>query len=1298
MKTSKKLISLILSVVMLAAMLVVPASASTAVYKEWTFEDNQVPASIGKGGGITLSAANGCLTVTSDTQWRMFNVGSGAEPLSDAAGNKGFYVADYPYLKFDMTFKPTSAKSNPYMIGLSFLDENFATIGTKYYATDDDGKTFIANEKGTYVFDMTKAKEYADDSATLTNLATKKVHIVQVAMFRLGAGSAVIDSIQITSLKEKPEATISMTSPAAGAVVYDSDTVDLTAEVTGSTPKKVDFLVDGAVVGTKTEEPYTMKYQFSGEQAHTVLAVATLADDTEVKNSVTITSVQTRRWDFDTMIPPNLTYSGSGYTKSISDGALKFDVTATGRAINLGHVPMKSYAGKDYRYLKVRAKIPTAAPASNARCFWIGWYDESVTFKAAANYYEDVNGTEIKYSASNYTTYVFDLSLLDAYSDSTIGFVAIQPLSALSSGTIYIDWIEITNDPTVGEEEATFVTLTAPTNGTTYYSGKQTQLTANIEGPAPKQVEFFVDGISAGVVNEAPYAVDYAFTGEQTHTVVAEATLFDDSKIQSSVNVTSINEMRMDFNSIKPVNLQGSAVLENDGTISFNSTIYANLNVGSLAYPIKQGGFDPNTDKYLKLRAKFDGADVGQYTFAAMLIDAAGTTLSTILYEADENGKRLNSEYQELVFDLTKGSDLTGKTAALVQIYPLRSLASGGAKGTVTIDWIEITDDPYVKELSIATDEAFYIEAPELSANQISTYTLLKDDKDEVNDTCKVTYIAVKYEAGRVTKVKSNPVDLTEGVIDRTPIDVTDMDISTADSLVVFVWNTKEQMKPVAEKTVLMESGISAINAKLAGAFMDSMVLQRDMPIHVWGTSDAEDGASLLVSFGGNTVSATVTDGAWETTLPAVEANANAQELVVTSLSGEEKISDVLVGDVYFVGGQSNATYALIGTDTWEADRAGATEEDNIRILFSTNGQKSAGYATTARKDPFGDAVWQVAKNVTEAEVGSANYGKTLVNFSAIGYYFADTLRADGIDVPIGLISIAHSGATLDQLSPLSVCADSADAKKAQSYNGLIAPVEKMTVAGMLWYQGESDSATQTAVDSYADRFGGLVDYLRGTTGNSDMPVFMVQLSSHSLSTDSATDGTVAWNIPQFRAMQSEMIDAGTIENLYMVPSLDKGWKQGDTDVAHPKYKKPIGERLAKVAENVLYNKENILAPKPISVEFGKGYCTITFDQNLTYNLSVAGFELIKDGVAYPARGEAYDNMVDISVSDEALCNDIADGVRYAFYQAAATSVANVTGTNGLPLGTFAIDNTDVTVKARDIAMISRGAVDSVAE
>ena len=87
MKRSIKMISWLLSVAMIAAMLTVPVSAAPSIFKEWTFDDNTVPASIGKGGGITLSAADGCLTVTSDTQWRQFNVGSATEPLADSNGN-----------------------------------------------------------------------------------------------------------------------------------------------------------------------------------------------------------------------------------------------------------------------------------------------------------------------------------------------------------------------------------------------------------------------------------------------------------------------------------------------------------------------------------------------------------------------------------------------------------------------------------------------------------------------------------------------------------------------------------------------------------------------------------------------------------------------------------------------------------------------------------------------------------------------------------------------------------------------------------------------------------------------------------------------------------------------------------------------------------------------------------------------------------------------------------------------------------------------------------------------------------
>ena len=602
------------------------------------------------------------------------------------------------------------------------------------------------------------------------------------------------------------------------------------------------------------------------------------------------------------------------------------------------------------------------------------------------------------------------------------------------------------------------------------------------------------------------------------------------------------------------------------------------------------------------------------------------------------------------------------------------------------------------EDMFASTDGSLYIKTPKYSDDSISTYTLLLDNGDGTADIGNIVYAVAVYDADlALTDVKLFPITLTEDDEDETVLDISEMTVGEEDALVIMAWDSVSNMEPVMEKHTLKKNTL-ATDAAIAGVFMDHMVLQRDMPINIWGTSDDADGAKVEISFAGNTAVAVVEDGEWETTLPAVSANATAQTLTVKTLAGEDTISDILVGDVYFVGGQSNSTFQLGGTDTWETDRENATADDNIRIMFSQNGMNGNGYSVAARKDPFKDAVWQIAEDITEEEAGAANYGKTMINFSAIGYYFADTLRADGIDVPIGLISTGKTSASLDQLSPASICADSTDSKKGQAYNGLIAPVEKMTVKGMLWYQGESDSISDALVKSYEGKFAKLINYLRDTTGNKDMPVFMVQLSSHSMLTN---DSTRSWNVPKFRAMQFDMMQSGTIKNLYMVPSLDKGWKSSDSadtdhlSIAHPKYKKPIGQRLAKVAENVLYNGENVLAPVPVSVEYADGYCTITFDKELAESTVVAGFELIKDGAAYTATAKASGNTVNVVFDDSALANTAVDGVRYAFYQAAAPSVASLTGINGLPVPTFAFDNGEQEISALDIAMISRGAVET---
>ena len=58
---------------------------------------------------------------------------------------------------------------------------------------------------------------------------------------------------------------------------------------------------------------------------------------------------------------------------------------------------------------------------------------------------------------------------------------------------------------------------------------------------------------------------------------------------------------------------------------------------------------------------------------------------------------------------------------------------------------------------------------------------------------------------------------------------------------------------------------------KLAGMFSDHMVLQRELPVAVWGWAPA--GKTVAVSLGGNTVQVVVeASGAWRVTLPALSA------------------------------------------------------------------------------------------------------------------------------------------------------------------------------------------------------------------------------------------------------------------------------------------------------------------------------------------------------------------------------------------------------------------------------------------
>ena len=108
---------------------------------------------------------------------------------------------------------------------------------------------------------------------------------------------------------------------------------------------------------------------------------------------------------------------------------------------------------------------------------------------------------------------------------------------------------------------------------------------------------------------------------------------------------------------------------------------------------------------------------------------------------------------------------------------------------------------------------------------------------------------------------------------------------------------------------VLTIAGDMLADARPAHLFSDHMVLQRGMPLPVWGWD--EPGEEVTVEFGGQSVSATAgPDGKWMVRLEALKADTKPRTMVIRG-SSTATITDVLVGDVWLGSGQSNMEFAM---------------------------------------------------------------------------------------------------------------------------------------------------------------------------------------------------------------------------------------------------------------------------------------------------------------------------------------------------------------------------------------------------
>lgn len=201
---------------------------------------------------------------------------------------------------------------------------------------------------------------------------------------------------------------------------------------------------------------------------------------------------------------------------------------------------------------------------------------------------------------------------------------------------------------------------------------------------------------------------------------------------------------------------------------------------------------------------------------------------------------------------------------------------------------------------------------------------------------------------------------------------------------------------------------------KLAAIFTDGMVLQRDIPIKIFGTGDG----SVKVTFCGETVSAESADGKWCTTLSP--RSAGGPYNMEIELDGETTtLNDILMGDVYIAGGQSNMEMPLFKTDQGFAE-AKHCANDNIRY-----------YTVPRRYKPGSDNTsWHFVDMRTCDTPWARCSEESALNFTAIGHYFAKFIN-EAVNVPVGIISCNWGGRRIEPFIPKEYFYDS-DVLKAQ--------------------------------------------------------------------------------------------------------------------------------------------------------------------------------------------------------------------------------------------------------------------------
>jgi sialate O-acetylesterase len=442
----------------------------------------------------------------------------------------------------------------------------------------------------------------------------------------------------------------------------------------------------------------------------------------------------------------------------------------------------------------------------------------------------------------------------------------------------------------------------------------------------------------------------------------------------------------------------------------------------------------------------------------------------------------------------------------------------------------------------------------------------------------------------------------------------------------------------------------NAYSISLPSFFSDNMVLQQSSEVRIWGWGKPKEPIKIVVSWDTTTYNTIVDNNAnWEIFVKTPRFDYKKHEI---SILGYDtiKITNILFGEVWLCSGQSNMEWtAGMGIDNAEEEIKNA-DFSNIRF-FNVNHQTSSY--------PQNNFIGAWSKCTPQ----------TMINFSALAYFFAQHIHLQMNNVPIGLINSSWGGTPIETWMPeLKITQNeylSAGAAMIEEmewgpnlpgriYNSMIHPIAGYTIAGAIWYQGESNTGNH---QYYTDMMTTLITSWR-EVWNINFPFYYVQIAPYMYE-----------DIYQGAYLRNAQLKALKVPKTAMVVVSDIC----DTSEIHPSNKQDVGIRLGNIALVELYKVQNMLVHSPIYKNHivNNNKILVNFDYATglySTDKEIKGFEIAgEDKKYYPASAILKDTSVMVSSS-------LVKNPKYVRYAFRSTSLSTLFNSAHLPMSSFITD------------------------